>query len=282
MHKYLYVRNPSSKRSSGRPDTKVGKVFLNCPKDQVRTWVEYQDSMQVSLSELLSALRNFSARHLVERKFTGEVGWYKQLSKMKICCVPASSMSRILTVPSWRQGSVLLAVVRLLFVCCMVSGMNFQMSLQMWPVVELSQTKKIESVSKWTCVFICSESTSAKNTANPCRFALLEMPEEYVWIPEETSPSEALKMLVSPSEAAGFPWIEALEMPPLEDQIWTQSRWHAIMDRIPKIPNIEWSTKNKEMSPWCGVFGLDLQSNLAPKERQEQCWMLWWLVDSET
>jgi len=33
MQKDVYVQNPSSKRSSGRPDTGVGKVFLNCPKD---------------------------------------------------------------------------------------------------------------------------------------------------------------------------------------------------------------------------------------------------------
>ncbi len=131
-------------------------------------------------------------------------------------------------------------------------------------------------------MFNCSESTSTKDIANPCWFALLETPEESVSIPKETSPSEVLKMLVSPSEAAGFPWIEALEMPPLEGGLWTQSQWHAIMDRIPKIPNVERSTKNEEMSPQRGVFGRDLPSNLAPKERQEPCWMLWWFLDPET
>jgi hypothetical protein len=54
-------------------------------------------------------------------------------------------------------------------------------------------------------MFDSSEWTSAKDTANPCRFAPFEAPEESVLIPKETSPLEALKMLVSPLEAAGFP-----------------------------------------------------------------------------
>jgi hypothetical protein len=36
MQKDMYIQNPSSKRRSGKPDTRVGKVFLNCPKDQVK------------------------------------------------------------------------------------------------------------------------------------------------------------------------------------------------------------------------------------------------------
>ncbi len=83
----LYAQNPLSKRSSGRPDTRVGYVFLNCPKDQASTSAKFLDLMQVSSSGFPFALRNFSASYLVERRLTGELGWYRELSKMKICCV---------------------------------------------------------------------------------------------------------------------------------------------------------------------------------------------------
>jgi hypothetical protein len=43
------------------------------------------------------------------------------------------------------------------------------------------------------------------------------------------------------------------------------------MDRIPKIPNVERSTKNEEMSLQRGVFRRALQRNLALKERREPC-----------
>ena len=63
------------------------------------------------------------------------------------------------------------------------------MSLHIWPVEELSQTKNKESVLKWTCVFNCSVSTSANDVVKPSAFAPLEIP---------TAPSEMLT--VPPSE----------------------------------------------------------------------------------
>ena len=39
--KLLSSQNPSSKRSSRRPDVGVGSVFLNFPWEQVRICVEY-------------------------------------------------------------------------------------------------------------------------------------------------------------------------------------------------------------------------------------------------
>jgi hypothetical protein len=70
----VYAQKPLSKRSSGRPDTGVGNIFLKCPKDQVRMCIEYQDSIQVSSSGLLFASMNFSDRRLVERRLTGKSG----------------------------------------------------------------------------------------------------------------------------------------------------------------------------------------------------------------
>ena len=67
------------------------------------------------------------------------------------------------TVPSWRHGPVPVAVVSLRAVLRTVPGTNFLMSLQMWPVEELSQTKKMESVLNGTCVLSVSRSASAKD-----------------------------------------------------------------------------------------------------------------------
>ncbi len=75
MQNDLYKQNLLSKRSSGRPDTGVGNVPLNCPKDKVSTWVKYLDLMQVSSSGLPFVSRNFSASRLVESRLIGELGW---------------------------------------------------------------------------------------------------------------------------------------------------------------------------------------------------------------
>ncbi len=126
----------------------------------------------------------------------------------------------------------------------MVPWTNFQMSLHIWPVVKLSQTKKTESLSKWIWVFNCSELTSAKDVVKPNAFAPLEMPK---MSPSELlmtlSPLEAPKMLASPLEAPEIPWDEPLEMPPLEelyehridDMPWqTESQEHPVWREAPK------------------------------------------------
>ena len=84
-----------------------------------------------------------------------------QLSKKKTCLLESSSMIWTRTVPSWRHGPVPVAVVSLRAVLRTVPGMNFLMSLQMWPVEELSQTKNIESVLNGTCVLSVPRSASA-------------------------------------------------------------------------------------------------------------------------
>jgi len=67
------------------------------------------------------------------------------------------------TVPSWRHGPVPVAVVSLRAVLRTVPGRNFLMSLQMWPVEELSQMKMMESVLNGTWVLSVSRSASAKD-----------------------------------------------------------------------------------------------------------------------
>ena len=148
MQKDLYWRKPSSKSNSGKPDTGVGNVFLKFPNDQVKICIEYFDSIQVCSSGHPLESRNFLARGRVDKRLTGEAGWKRQLSRMKVCFCPSSSMSQSHILPSCKHGPVPFAVVKLLLDCQRELGTNFFKSLQRWPVVKLSQTKKIESVSK--------------------------------------------------------------------------------------------------------------------------------------
>jgi hypothetical protein len=195
---------------------------------------------------------------------------------MKICCVPASSISRILTVPSLRQEPVPIAAVKLLFIQQMVPWTNFWMSLHIWPVVGLSQMKKTESVSKWNYVFNCSDSTCANDVVKLNAFAPSEMPKmSHLDALMMLSLLEVPRMLTSPLEAPEIPWGEPLEMPPLEELVWTLNWWHPMTDRIPRIPSVDRSTKNKDMSPQCGVLGHALKRSLARKDRQEAYQMLW-------
>ncbi len=89
----LYWRNPSSNSNSGRPDIGVGNVFLKLPKDQIKTWVEYLDSICVCSSGFPSESMNFSASCLVESKLTSELGWKRQLSRMNVCFIPKLSIN---------------------------------------------------------------------------------------------------------------------------------------------------------------------------------------------
>ena len=71
--KFLNVPNPSSKRSSGSPETGVGNVFWYLPKHQYKVWVEYLETILVSLSGFPSWSRTFSASRLVDRRLTGDL-----------------------------------------------------------------------------------------------------------------------------------------------------------------------------------------------------------------
>ncbi len=73
-----------------------------------------------------------------------------QFSSMKMCPLPSSSVRWVGVVPFCRHEPDLLAVVSLQAVLRRVPGTKFLTSLQMWPVEELSHTKKIESVSNGT------------------------------------------------------------------------------------------------------------------------------------
>ncbi len=78
-------------------------------------------------------------------------------------------------VPSCRHGSVPVAVVSFRAVLRRDPGTNFLMSLQIWPVEELSRTKKTESVSKGTWVLSVSRSASAKLVVKIVSTSLAEM-----------------------------------------------------------------------------------------------------------
>jgi hypothetical protein len=85
MQNEFYLWNPSSNSNSGRLDIGVGNVFLKSPKDKVNMWVEYLDSILVCLSGFLFESMIFSASHLVESKFTGKLGWKRQLPRINVC-----------------------------------------------------------------------------------------------------------------------------------------------------------------------------------------------------
>ena len=146
---------------------------------------------------------------------------------MKVCSVPISSCSH-----KRKQGFAPFAVVRLLFICQRVPGMNFWMPLHMCPVVESSQTKKIESASKWVWVFSWSDSTSANDVVKLCSeqgdgsLAPSETPKMAVVSPlfialfaplevPSIAPSEAPKM--APSEVCIIGWVRT-----------RHNQWHAI------------------------------------------------------
>jgi hypothetical protein len=42
-----------------------------------------------------------------------------------------------------------------------------------------------------------------------------------------------------------------------------------MMDKIPSMPSVEKRTRAEDMNPLCGVLGRALQSNFAPKDKQE-------------
>ena len=72
--KLLNAWNPSSNRSSGRPETGVGNVFVYFPKHHVSLCVEYLELIAVSSSGFPSLSRNFSASRRVDRRLTGDSG----------------------------------------------------------------------------------------------------------------------------------------------------------------------------------------------------------------
>ncbi len=273
----LYSWNPSSNRSSGRPEIGVGNVFRNQPNDQMRTWVEYWDLILVSsLGFPLSSI-NFSARHLVERRLTGKSGWYRQLFKTNVCFVPLSSMRLSLTVPFWRHDPVPFAVVKLLFVWWRDPGTNRQISLQMWPVVELSQTKKTESVSKCICVLSCSVSISTNEAVNPySEWDRVEISpldsglEEHGWHVCVKSPLEENEHLkvASPSETP-LPIFSSQELgiSPSEGSeigLWFVAKMlrHVMPVIIENIPMTVMKMRKAEMIPSVGLFGRPLRSSL--------------------
>ncbi len=180
----MYDQKPSSKSSSGRLDIGVGNVFWKFPNVQVNTWVDYLDSILVCSSGFLLASIYFSASLFLESKFTCESGWNKQSSRMKVYFMPSSLSHWSWSVPSWRHGPVPLDVVKLLFVWRSDPGMNLQISLQICPVIELSQTKNTESVSKWIWVLSFSELPLANEVVNPwselrgCCISCLKSPLE--------------------------------------------------------------------------------------------------------
>ena len=85
------------------------------------------------------------------------------------CIFPSSSFIFIFIVPSWTGGPVPFSVVSLLVVFGSLPGTNLRRLLQIWPVLELSQTKNIESVSNSTWVLSFSTSASAKLVVKPWR-----------------------------------------------------------------------------------------------------------------
>jgi hypothetical protein len=122
-------------------------------------------------------------------------------------------MSQILTVSSWRQKPIPFAVVRLLLVCQMVSGTNFQILLQIWSVVNYCKQRRLNQYQNKLVYSIGLSHHPQMMYWKTNGFALLEMPKVY-------PPSEALKMLASPLEVPGIPWSKALKMPPLEEWLW--------------------------------------------------------------
>ena len=158
--------------------------------------------------------------------------------------MPLLSFKWSQTVPSWRHGPVPFAVVRLLFVWWKVPGTNFQMSLQIWPVVELSQTKKTESVSKWIWVFNFSASPSAKKDVKPWRRSEFSVGYDAMLSPSEdnemqlATPSEGKMKVLSPSDGS----IK------VESKMWE----HFIPMRIPNIPIVAIMTKKEEINPFGG------------------------------
>ena len=158
--------------------------------------------------------------------------------------MPLSSFNWSRMVPSCRHGPVPFAVVRLLLVWWRVPGTNFRMSLQIWPVVELSQTKKTESVSKWIWVFSFSVSPSANEDVKPWRrsevYDAVSSPSEDNEM-QSATPSEGKMKVLSPSEGSIN----------LESKMWK----HLIPTRIPSIPIMVNITKKEEIIPFGGVFG---------------------------
>ncbi len=176
-----------------------------------------------------------------------------------MCSVPISSCSRKQMVPSCKQGPVPFVVMRLLFICQRVPGMNFWMSLHMCPVVKLPQTKKIKSASKWVWVFSWTDSMSAHDVVKLCSeqcdgsLAPLETPKMAVVSP-------LFIALFAPLEVPSIAPSEAPKMAPSEVCIidWFRTRhnwWHAIADRTVRISNVERGTRNEDMMPHGGTVG---------------------------
>ena len=173
MQKDLYPWKPSSKSNSGRPDSGVGKVYLKFSNDHVSTCVEYRDSILVCSSGFPFSSINFPASLRVDNKLTGELGWYKQLSKMKTCLMPLSSFKESQTVHSCRHGPVPFAVVRLLLVWWRVPGINFRMSLTGGWVVADKEDRihvKVNLSIQFFCVAVrkrrCETMKRAERTLN--------------------------------------------------------------------------------------------------------------------
>ena len=215
--------------------------------------------------------------------------------------MPLSSLRWSQIVPSCKHGPVPLAVVKLLLVWRRDPGTNFRISLQMWPVVELSQTKKTESVSKWIWVFIFSKSPSVKEDVNPWMKLLSpsEVDDVQSGTPLEDSMKVALLVGVSSWSSIAFcglgcwifntvvglgcwlgsnlgfwfgmKFLEAstklvvLEMGVLVTQIWE----HLIAVSIPIIPIVASITRKEEIHPFGGFLGITFWIDLIPESNFE-------------
>ena len=147
--------------SSGIPETGVWNVFLYFPQYHVRVWVEYR-------TQLLSLHRDF---HLYPRIYQLIVWLISSLlvilddrcilpEKQMYLTIIIGEMGFCCTLLDWRTCAVF--SVKRRFVYWRVPEMNLKRLLQVWPVVELSQTKNIEPLSKGTWILSFSASASKK------------------------------------------------------------------------------------------------------------------------
>ena len=152
--------------SSGRPETGVGGFFCIFRS----TMWEYELSIW---TQLLSIHRDFHLRPIISQIIVWLIASLLVILDER-CILPGKQMYFTIIIsemdfifPYWTGGPVPFAVVSRWFVCWRFPGMKLRILLQIWPVVELAQTKNIESVSKGTWILSCSTSASVKLVVNP-------------------------------------------------------------------------------------------------------------------